>query len=257
MKEQSMNTLFIGKVAIYLPTVDSTNRFAQQYISKSRPIEGTVIRADEQSEGRGQLGSKWESTPGLNITISLILRPKFLLARQQFLLSAAMALGVYDFLNMYPLPEPLSIKWPNDLYIGNKKIGGMLIENTLRGDYLNWSIIGLGININQTIFDPALPNPTSLALLLNKNTEINNCLFQLYAALERQYLRMQTGTVESIFEDYTQKLFRLQEKALYKIVEENRVVEGIIKGVDNIGRLLLFYENETKPFELKKITPIF
>jgi len=253
MKEQSINTLFIGKVAIHLQTVDSTNRFAQEYISKSRPIEGTVIRADEQHAGRGQLGSKWMSTPGLNLTLSLILRPKFLLARQQFLLSAAMSLGVYDFLNQFDLPAPLSIKWPNDIYVGNKKIGGMLIENTLRSNYLDWSIIGLGININQIDFDARLPNPTSLAKELNKKIKINDCLFQLYSALERQCLRMQAGTAESIFESYTQKLYQLNKPAFYKIVAEDRIVEGILKGVDETGQLLLAYEEKTVAFDLKKV----
>jgi BirA family biotin operon repressor/biotin-[acetyl-CoA-carboxylase] ligase len=188
--------------------------------------------------------------------MSLILQPKFLLARQQFLLSAAMSLGLYDFLNNYDLTEELSIKWPNDLYIGTKKIAGVLIENTLRGAYLDWSIIGMGININQTFFDPTLPNPTSLSLELNKKVEINDCLFQLYQALERQYLRMQAGKAKEILEDYTQKLFQVNKKALYRILSEGTVVEGVLKGVDESGKMLLAFEKKILAYDLKEISPV-
>ena len=153
MIDESNNTLFIGKFSFHLSSIDSTNKFAHNLISKTNPIEGTAIRADEQTAGRGQFGSKWQANPRENITISIILCPKFLLVKQQFLLNAAMALGVYDFINeIIGYSSELTIKWPNDIYVGNQKIAGILIENSIQQDVINNSIIGIGLNINQKTF---------------------------------------------------------------------------------------------------------
>ena len=258
MKDQSNNTLFIGKVAIHLTSVDSTNQFAHNFISKTNPIEGTVIRADEQLAGRGQFGSSWLAAPGENITLSVILCPKSLLVKQQFVLNAAMSLGVYDFINeVLEKPIGLAIKWPNDIYIGQKKLAGMLIENILKGSYLDKTIVGIGVNVNQELFDPALPNPSSMFLNSGVKYDINKILFQLYAALERQYLRIQAGKSKEIISDYTTRLFQIGILAKYKIAANQEIVEGVIEGVDEIGRLLLKINEAHNSFDLKQISPVF
>ena len=256
MINQPNNTVFIGKVAFHLSSVDSTNKYAQELISKTNPIEGTVIRAEEQFAGRGQFGSEWKTKPGENITISIILCPKFLLVKHQFYLNAAIALGVYDFINELCPSAALSIKWPNDMYIGDKKVAGLLIENILRGIYLDKTIVGIGININQAVFDPNLPNPTSLYLETQKKFENNDLLFQLYAHLERQYFRLKKGNFDEILKDYQKCLFRINLLKKYKL-SDGSLIDAQIIGVEENGRLLVKHEEIIRSFDLKEISVIF
>ena len=140
-----------------LEQTDSTNNRA----AESRYGAGDVVIAERQEAGRGQRGNSWSSTPGENLTFSVVLRPDFLPAERQFRISKAVALAVADTIAEAGLRP--AIKWPNDIYIGDRKVTGILIENDLMGPYLSRSVIGIGLNVNQTRFDPALPNPTSLA----------------------------------------------------------------------------------------------
>ncbi len=165
------NTLFIGKVYLRFDELSSTNDHAAELLApehpshtKSKPAEGTVIRADSQSAGRGQFGSRWESAAGKNLTFSVILYPEWLEIEAQFYLSMAVALAVHNAVcEVYRGPLPVQIKWPNDLYLGDQKMGGILIQNSLSGARIQSSIIGIGLNVNQLHFDPDLPNPVSLA----------------------------------------------------------------------------------------------
>jgi BirA family biotin operon repressor/biotin-[acetyl-CoA-carboxylase] ligase len=257
MKEQSNNTLFIGKVAIHLSSVNSTNLFAHELISKTNPSEGTVIRADEQYAGRGQFGSSWSAKPGENITISILLNPRFLLAGEQFLLSQTIALALCDFIGQFDLPEKVSIKWPNDIYVGKNKIAGVLIENILKGVHLNQSIIGIGINVNQDIFDPSIPNPTSLFLQTQNKYEIDHLLFQLYESVERHYLRLKSNDFGRIRESYFERLFQAGLWKDYYIKSENKIINARITGVDKTGKLELDCQGEIKSFDLKEIGYIF
>jgi BirA family biotin operon repressor/biotin-[acetyl-CoA-carboxylase] ligase len=257
MKEQSINTLFIGKVAIHLNSVNSTNSFAQDLVSKTNPIEGTVIRADEQSAGRGQFGSSWSTQPGENITCSIILLPRLLQAGEQFLLSQTISLAILEFISQFKLSEAVSIKWPNDIYVGKKKIAGILIENILKGIHLHQSIVGLGININQETFDPKIPNPTSLFLLTKKKYDLNQLYFQLYEIIERHYLVLKSGEYEKIRNRYLQNLFQSGLLGNYKIISENRIVEARIAGIDKQGKIELEIENVFRSFGLKEVSFIF
>ena len=130
------NTFFTGKFLLHLPSVDSTNNYAKNYIAKSSPIDGTVILADEQFAGRGQSGNIWLSEAGKNLTFSIIYQTSFLLATEQFYLNMAISLGISAALASILLPDSdlsVKIKWPNDIYVQNKKIAGILIENTISG----------------------------------------------------------------------------------------------------------------------------
>ena len=129
---RNKNTLFIGKVVIQLPKVDSTNLYAQSLVAKSKPSEGTVISTYNQRAGRGQIGRKWESEPGKNIAFSVILYPGFLAIRQQFLLNQMVSLAVLDLVAKYT-EKAVKVKWPNDIYIEDGKVCGILIQNTLAG----------------------------------------------------------------------------------------------------------------------------
>src|ERR1035441_10550859 len=147
-----MQTLFIGKNLITLDSVASTNNFAKDMLSNTRPVEGTAIMAKEQYAGRGQMGNAWETESGKNLTCSFILYPEFLEADKQFFLNMAVALAVKDFCE-HVLHDEIKIKWPNDIYYHDKKLGGILIENSISGNKISSSVIGIGINVNQTAFD--------------------------------------------------------------------------------------------------------
>ena len=177
------NTLFIGKVLLHFPILDSTNNHAANLLAKSTPMEGTVIFTTHQVAGKGQYGSSWESEAGKNITLSVILHPSFLAVHHQFMLNKAIALGIFDMICQYINPSRVYLKWPNDLYIDNKKVGGILIQNSLKGSQINNSIIGIGLNINQTVFKGNAPNPTSFTLITGQSYSIDELCAYLYLSL--------------------------------------------------------------------------
>jgi len=254
MKLISSNSLFIGKVASYLASVDSTNIFANNLLSKSTPIEGTVIYTDNQYAGRGQIGSKWESAVGENIILSVILHPKFLPIQTQFKLNQVVALAVYDLLEAYISPvDQLSVKWPNDIYIKDKKIGGILIENKLKGSLLASSIIGLGLNINQINFSPDLPNPTSLLLETNKRQDTYDLIGLFCEHLERRYLQLKAKQYHDLDQDYLKALYGYQELRIYKIAATKAIFEGKIIGISPEGKLQIETIYEVLEFYFKEV----
>src|SRR5690606_26474526 len=130
--------------------------YLKEALSKSTPLpEGTVIMAVDQHDGRGQKGTLWQSEPGKNLTASLLLTPTFLDPKQQFVLTAAISLAITRWLASLTHVE-VKIKWPNDIFIGDRKIGGILIENILKGKTWKSAVVGIGINVNQTSFPPEI-----------------------------------------------------------------------------------------------------
>lgn len=238
MKPISSNSLFIGKVANYLTSVDSTNIFANNLLSKSTPIEGTVIYTDNQYAGRGQIGSKWESAKGENIILSVILYPKFLPIQSQFKLNQIVALAVYDLLKNYVFPaNELRVKWPNDIYIKDKKVGGILIENKLKGSLLTSTVVGVGLNINQTYFSPSLPNPTSLLLETAIRQDTYDLIGLFCEYLERRYLQLKALQYDLLNKDYLEVLYGYQEWRDYKDAQTDLVFKGKIIGISSEGKL--------------------
>ncbi len=164
---------------IWLESVDSTNDEAKRHISDIDNL--SVLSALEQTAGRGQRGNSWTSAPGENLMFSIVLKYscdpiapghgllKPLHARDQFVLNEIASLSVVDFLSRHGISA--MIKWPNDIYVGSKKICGILIENSLRGTYVSSSIIGIGLNINQRNFNVNLPNPTSMLLCMQNQDD--------------------------------------------------------------------------------------
>ncbi len=258
MKYLSTNTLFVGKVAKYLPSVNSTNLYAKVLLSKSKPIEGTVIYTDEQRAGRGQIGSKWESEAKKNIILSLILYPNFLLASQQFQLNKAISLAIIDFLSDYISPDWLRIKWPNDIYIKNQKIGGILIENSLKGYQLQNTIVGIGLNINQEIFSKELPNPSSLKLATQQGDyDLNLLLGNLCQRLEQRYLQLKSNN-KTLDKDYLAQLLGYQEWRNFALPQASQTaLKGKITGVSPEGKLQLETLAHPLEFDLKEIKFLF
>jgi BirA family biotin operon repressor/biotin-[acetyl-CoA-carboxylase] ligase len=249
-----MNTLFTGKVYLRFDELTSTNDYAADWIAgrmdapaKNKPPEGAVVRADSQSAGRGQFGSQWESEAGKNLTLSVILYPGWLEATAQFYLNMAVSLA------LIPPDIPATVKWPNDIYIGDQKTAGILIRNSLSGGNLQSSVIGIGLNVNQQVFRSDAPNPTSLTLAAGRQFDLDEVASALFERLESRYLQLKAGKRDAILEDYTASLHRINQPALYRRTAGGEPFTGIIRGVTTSGRLLLDTEAGPETFDLKEI----
>lgn len=243
-------TLFIGKNAIYLPSCHSTNDIAAEIIQNKKAFDGTIVITSDQTAGRGQRGNAWVTLPNQNITASIILKPDFLNINQQFRLNIAISLGIFEFLCKY-LAKDLSVKWPNDIYIGNRKMGGVLIENAIAGQRISFSIIGIGLNINQLEFlnDRAI----SLRLATGKDEfDIEKLLEQLCACIEKYYLQLKAGHFELQKKKYLERLFRFGETHQY--VQNGNKFLGKIIDVAETGHLIIEVGEEIKWFDFKEVS---
>lgn len=247
----NINTLFTGKVLLEFEELPSTNDYASELLAKTKPIEGTVISATYQYAGRGQIGSRWLAAAAENITMSIILYPTFVMARQQFLLSQFCALAIRDTLATY-LGSAVSIKWPNDIYVQNRKIAGILIQNTLSGQFLQNSIFGIGININQLNFPPELPHATSLAQLTGQIHDLKAIRDQCFSCFEQRYLQLKQQKTGSIQSDYLEQLLFLGKDGQFEN-SEGVIFSGTITGTDESGQLLVLTAKGTQAFEPKSI----
>ncbi len=250
-----MKTLFVGQNCIHLKSVDSTNSYASELLRKINPVEGTLIYTFEQQNGRGQRGTIWESEPNKNAAFSFVLYPTFLQTASQFLLNKITALAVADLMSELVVfsdkTQEIKIKWPNDIYVGNKKIAGILIENTLRENVILSTIVGIGININQTVFSAKI-NATSLSLLAKKKFDLMQVLELLCEFMEVRYLQLKGNKLVSIDNAYLQRLYQLEEWCNY-IVDE-QILKGKIIGTSILGKLQVQLKSgEIKEFNLKEI----
>ncbi len=246
-----MKALYTGKNIIHLKEVHSTNRYTAEMLSNSVPIaDGSVIMADFQTAGKGQSGAIWESMPNENLLISIYYRPHFLKIADQFMLSIAISLAICDFLKNYI--EDVTIKWPNDIYVSNQKIAGILIENSIQQDVINNSIIGIGLNINQKVFSTQAKNACSLSQLTGIQYDLQEMLQSLCKCIEERYDTIKSADYQSIRMEYLEKLYRLQHPANYMI--NGQVQLGTIEGIDEIGRLALSINGSMHYFSNKEIT---
>lgn len=230
------DNLFIGRNRVHLVETGSTNNYARLLVRDKMPIEGTVVTTDYQTNGRGQRTNSWVTEPNSNLTCSYILRPAFLAAKDQFLLSASVALAVFDLVSDVVDDNLVKIKWPNDILIGEKKISGILIENSLRGMNLDNSIVGIGLNVNQTEFADEI-NATSLKSELNLNFDVEVILSRLNSKLGKRYLQLRQGQHQSILSQFNQNLFAFDEERTIKVNgNENKF---IIRGARPSGELQL------------------
>lgn len=217
-------------------TLASTN---DEATSKSY-AEGDVVVAENQSRGRGQRGHGWESRAGENLTLSLVLEPEFLPPTKQFLLSECVALGVRDMLDGYGIEA--KVKWTNDIYVGERKITGILIEHKLQGPCLARTIVGIGLNVNQTEFSRDLPNPVSMAQVAGREFDRSEVLERLLSCVMARYEQLRRGEEEALQADYRQNLFRLEEWHSYAWPDGSRF-RGRILGVEPTGALRLECED--------------
>lgn len=196
------------------------------------------IFTDEQTQGKGLGSNKWVSHKGQNILISFIFQPPITI-QNQFYFNQFFAISIFTFLSRYV--DHLSIKWPNDIYVGNKKIAGILIEHTIQGSQLLSTIAGVGININQLQFDPTLPNPTSLAQITGKKFEINTLILELASVLEDQYNLIKNSNYKRLEQHYFSHLYQFQKWAQYRI--KDQLITGKIVGLSSFGQLQIESES--------------
>lgn len=241
----------IGKVLLEFPVLGSTNDYALELLRKGTVVEGLVVSAAAQTHGKGQAGAKWESEPGVNIAMSVVLLPSFLQPVRHFSLNQAIALAVRDTLAPY-LPVPVSIKWPNDIIAGNGKIAGILIQTQLQGNRFQHGVAGIGINVNQAEFPNHLPQATSLAKITGQSFNLRNLREVLCFQLDTRYAQLRAGNLEEISRHYTDHLFRAHISSRFRRVDGS-VFEGTIEGVSEDGRLLVRKNQELEKFSPKEI----
>lgn len=243
------NTLFIGKKLVYVPECHSTNTLAQELSQHRSVIEGTVIITNNQYRGKGQRGNQWVSAPGKNLTLSLILKPSFLRADQQFRLNQVISLAISDY-SKEKTEKVVKIKWPNDVLINERKVCGILIENSISGETIQNAIIGIGFNINQTEFEST--KATSLKLVEGHDFDLQTELQNLLQCVEIRYLQLREGKIEMLETDYTSNLYRIGEQHKFKIL--NGELSGKIVGIDPRGRLMVETDAGEQHFDLKEIS---
>ncbi len=229
--------LFHKRAIIRLESVDSTNNYAANLVRLSLPPEGTVITAQEQTTGRGQRGTVWESSSGENLLCSIILYPTYLNHNNHFYLIKAVALALRDLAEEQTEQE-VYIKWPNDIIVDNKKIAGILMEATWSEQTMQSAIIGVGFNINQTQFENN--KATSIKLCTKHNADVEQCLEAYLVILEKYLLKLMSGQYSEISRMYRESLFRLGQvsRFLYK----GTLINAMITGVDENGQLRLYTE---------------
>ena len=227
-----------SKKPIKLDSIDSTNNYTLRMKEILPFKEGLVVTANYQTGGNGERGKSWESSIGDNLLISVVIEPN-IPTKDQFLLSKCVALALYDLLNLYT--DDVSVKWPNDILVGKQKIAGILIQNILKGNKITHSIIGIGVNVNQTKFKTYSPQATSLKLLLNKTFDISIIQEELLKCLAERIKQLRNGADQQ--KEYLSALFLNNKVAAFE--SEDQKFMGIIKGVSKSGKLHIQLEDDS------------
>ena len=244
-----MGSLFNQGQVLKFDELLSTNSYTSSLPQGS--AEGTIVLANFQTQGRGQGGNFWESEKGKNLTFSILLKPHFLKATGQFYISKIISLAVADFVSLFV--ENVFIKWPNDIYVGDKKIGGILIENSIEGQYITQSIVGIGLNLNQKKFLSDAPNPVSMSLITNEGYDVEDMLDTLKDLIENRYEMLKNKEYKTLDENYIDVLYRFGKKAPYK--SDNESFNGTITGVEPSGELIILDDNgQTRKFFYKEVS---
>ncbi|MCC8034486.1 MAG: biotin--[acetyl-CoA-carboxylase] ligase [Rikenellaceae bacterium] len=218
--------------------------------SEGKYSHGDVIVCRSQRRGRGQRGNGWHATPGENLTFSMVLEPRFLPAPEQFLLSMAVSLAAVDTLSGYGIQS--LIKWPNDIYVGDRKIAGILIENDICGSTLSRSVAGVGLNVNETDFPAALPNPVSMAGISGRKFDTGEVLALFLDQFDARYRLMEEGSSEIILQDYGSLIYRKGIKAPFRLPSGERF-EGTVAEVKPGGALVVESDRGREEFLFKEV----
>ena len=227
----------------YLSVVDSTNSYLryerEALLSEAGDAKVIALYAGKQTAGRGQRGNVWHSNGDENLLLSILVSPNAIPAKEQFLLSQMIALAVNSTMHAYGVDSV--IKWPNDIYVGNRKLAGILVELDYAGDMIDNSIIGVGINVNQANFPAMDKIPTSMSLLTGKVFDVKAVLDSLLTSFLYYYDMLEKGNLLNIVEEYKEKLLGFGETLRYK--DANSTFDATVKDVQGDGALCLEREN--------------
>ena len=217
-------------------SLESTNKFCE-LLDLTQVEEFAVVCAREQTAGIGQRGNHWESEPGLNLTFSVVLHPTFLAAASQFALTQALSLGVCDWLGtrLASTAVPL-IKWPNDIYVGDSKICGILTSVRVAAGTVASAVCGIGLNLNQTAFPSWVPNPVSLSMLTGESYPLRESLESLIGCIRERYVMLR-GDAPRVDADYHALLYRRGVPSHF--CYQGRTIRATIEGVNAFGHLQL------------------
>jgi BirA family transcriptional regulator, biotin operon repressor / biotin---[acetyl-CoA-carboxylase] ligase len=236
---------------IHIEEVDSTNIQAEKLASKEEIVEGTVVSADFQRNGQGLAGNTWSSEPDRNVLMSMILFPEFLAPSNQFMLHKVVSLGVVACLKKHLKDQPVMIKWPNDIYVKGKKIAGILGKNIVLGNKLKTSILGIGLNVNQTTFKADLPNPVSMKQISGETYDRLLLTEDIAAQIWLNYVQLREGRAGELNARYLDNLLNFDQPAVYQADGQKFV--GIIRNVDQYGFLVVESGGVKREFDLKEI----
>lgn len=224
----------IGQPFMELAVVESTNIYAMDLLQANLAGHGTAVFAHQQTAGKGQRGKSWTGEPGLNIALSVMMDCSSFTITRQFPLSSMVALACHDFFSGYAGDET-RIKWPNDLYWRDRKAGGILIENLVRGNKWQGAVVGIGININQVVFSELLKNPVSLKQITGKTFRPVELARELCACLEKRWQQLKSGDESGLLADYNRQLYKRGEEVMLRT--GNHFFQGRIEEVTAAGEL--------------------
>ena len=238
---------------IKLDATSSTNDYLKELTKKQHTEPFTVVSAERQTKGRGQRGSSWLSEEGRNLTFSILIRSDHQQLRYLFLLNAAVALSLVDTLNKFSIPEP-SIKWPNDIMSGSKKVAGILIENTLSAGGEITSIVGVGLNVNQKDFE-GLPKASSLSIVADRTFD-KEVLLHSAATEMKSVVESIAENPEQIWSRYNSLLFRRGMLTEFVLEDETSLYGSIVRVQEN-GLLEVSVGAELRTYDVKQIRMIY
>ncbi|MBK7107864.1 MAG: biotin--[acetyl-CoA-carboxylase] ligase [Bacteroidetes bacterium] len=244
------NTIFIGKILYSLENIPSTNAWVQEFINTHEAVEGMTVIAANQNAGKGQQGKRWESEPGKNLLVSILLKPAFMEVKSLFFFNKAIALAVMETIRRFT-DKQVWIKWPNDILIEENKVAGILIETSIQGNKIKNCIVGVGANVNQLYFND-LPNATSLAITEKSEFELQDIFEELCMQIEKYYFILREKKLKEVDTLYHASLYRKNILSAFKT--ENHFFEGIITGVNNEGKLIISVNGSEQKFSVKEIT---
>ncbi|MBJ6368123.1 biotin--[acetyl-CoA-carboxylase] ligase [Snuella sedimenti] len=240
---------------IKLNAIDSTNSYLRQLIVTENVVDFTVVIAESQTNGRGQMGTVWESQATKNLTFSVFKDLTGLQLEHPFYISIVTSLALIKTLKSFSIPK-LSVKWPNDILSGNKKICGILIENVIKQNVLSASVIGIGLNVNQTTFD-TLPNASSLKEISGIVYDLDEVSYEILKHLKYYFKILKKKKFTVLKNEYEAHLFRKNKPSTFKNAE-GLMFSGFIKHITDSGMLQVLLEDDiVKAFDLKEITLMY
>jgi len=240
---------------IKLSAIDSTNSYLKKLAKETHLSDQTVVIAKNQFSGRGQRGNGWVSKDGESLTFSMFKWFEGLPVVNQFMISMAVSLGINDALCILNVPN-ISIKWPNDILSAHKKIGGILIENVLEGSFVKYSVIGIGLNVNETDF-PNLPQASSMKLETANTFQLDEVLDTILKNVFKNLKNLSEKDFSEMKQLYENNLFRKEKISVFETPEGSQL-NGIIKGISDSGELLVETENGgLQKFQLKEVKLIY